>query len=339
MIGDSVSWPMIEGGDHGILEDVLGKLDIAQISDQRRQDEPPLANPGGARCDVFDHTANVYGRDPTTGFALRPLDNVGVQYGLRALETGVITPAQFLDLNELIGGYDHDGQFRAARTVADPAALRAAYETGRVTYGGGGLATTPIIDYRAYSDDVERGDVHVRYHSFSMRERLLRANGRADNHVMLVEDIRYGLYSTASPVAAAALAQMDAWLVALANDESDAPRIDRVVRAKPADLVDACWTRDDQPAKIAEVQVRGRGRCEELFPSAPAPREVAGGPLASDILKCQLRPIDRADYGVPFTADEQARLDRLFPTGVCDWSRPGVEQTAPVGTWLRFDAT
>ncbi len=299
----------------------------------------PVTHPGGARCDVFDHTATVYGRDPTTGFALRPLDNVGVQYGLRALEIGVITPAQFLDLNERIGGYDHDGQFRAARTVADAAALRAAYQTGRVTHGGGGLATTPIIDYRAYSDDVERGDVHVRYHSFSLRDRLLRANGRADNHVMLVEDNRYGLYSTASPVAQAALGQMDAWLTALAKDESGDPRIDRVVRAKPADLVDACWSRGEQPAKIAEPQVRGSGRCEELFPSAPAPREVAGGPLASDILKCQLRPVDLADYGVTFTPDEQARLERLFASGVCDWSQPGVEQTPPVGTWLRFDET
>ena len=96
--------------------------------------------------------------------------------------------------------------------MADPEALRAVYESGRVTHGGGGLAETPIIDYRAYSDDRENGDVHVRYHSFSLRDRLQRANGRADNHVMLVEDDRYGLYSTASPVAQEALRQMDEWL-------------------------------------------------------------------------------------------------------------------------------
>jgi len=299
----------------------------------------PVTNPSGARCDVYDHAVTVYGRDPQTGFARRPLDNVGVQYGLRALNAGVITPAQFLDLNDLIGGYDHDGRFRAERTLADPAALRAAYETGRVTHGGGGLATIPIIDYRGYSDDVERGDVHVRYHSFSMRDRLLRANGRADNHIMLVEDNRYGLYSMASPVTQAALGQMDAWLTALAEDETDDPRIDRVVRAKPADLVDACWSRGEESAKIAEPQVRGSGRCEDLYPSAPAPREVAGGPVGSDILKCQLTPIDPADYEVTFTADEHARLNRIFATGVCDWSQPGVEQTAPIGTWLRFDET
>ena len=296
-------------------------------------------NPKGARCDVYDHAVNVFGRDPETGFARRPLDNVGVQYGLGALNAGVITPAQFLDLNERVGGYDHDGRFSDQRTVADPAALRAAYETGRVTHGGGGLATTPIIDYRGYSDDAERGDVHLRYHSFSMRDRLRRANGHADNHVMLVEDNRYGLYSTASPVAQEALRQMDAWLSALADGEAAEPTAEEVVKAKPAGLVDACWSRGDEPVRIAEAQKRGSGRCHELFPVPPAPREVAGGPIGGHILKCQLQPVDAAAYEVSFSAEESARLDRVFPTGVCDWTQPGVEQIEPLGTWLTFEAT
>ena len=296
-------------------------------------------NPTGARCDVYAHTVNVLGRDPETGFARRPLDNVGVQYGLAALNDGVITPEQFLDLNRHIGGYDQDGRFQAVRTEADPAALRTVYETGRVTHGGGGLATTPIIDYRAYSDDVERGDVHVRYHSFSLRDRLQRANGRVDNHVMLVEDNHHGLYSTDSPVAQEALRQMDAWLTTLAADTSDDPMIDKVVRAKPSELVDACWSRDDDRRKISEPMTRGEGRCEELFPSAPAPREVAGGTIGSDILKCQLKPIDTADYGSTFTNEQLSELNTIFATGVCDWSQTGVEQTAPRGTWLRFDTT
>jgi len=32
-----------------------------------------------------------------------------------------------------------------------------------------------------------------------------------------------------------------------------------VRRAKPADLADACWTRDERPRKIAEPQVYGFG--------------------------------------------------------------------------------
>jgi hypothetical protein len=45
----------------------------------------PTKNHAGARCDVFDHDVNIYGRDPATGFARRAIDNVGVQYGLAAL--------------------------------------------------------------------------------------------------------------------------------------------------------------------------------------------------------------------------------------------------------------
>ena len=296
----------------------------------------PTGNPDGTRCDVYSHYVNVYGRDAETGFARRPLDNVGVQYGLAALNAAVITPAQFLDLNRRIGGYDQDGRFQAERTVADPEAIRLAYETGRLTNGGGGLAGTPIIDYRAYSDDRENGDVHVRYHSFSMRERLRKANGRTDNHIMFVEDDRHGLYSSRSPVLQEALAQMDRWLANLAADASDDPRIDRVVRARPSDLVDTCWSRDDDPTRIVEKQVRGSGRCEELYPSAPGPREVAGGPVASDVVKCRMKPVDGSDYAVKFSAAELADLQAIFPEGVCDWTKPGVGQNGLRGTWLNF---
>ena len=262
-----------------------------------------------------------------------------MQYGLQALNDGAITTAQFLDLNAGIGGYDGDGRFHPDRTVGDAEAIRLAYETGRLTSGGGGLATTPIIDYRAYSDDREAGDVHTRYHSFSMRERLRKANGRVDNHVMLVEDDRYGLYSSTSPVLAGALRQMDHWLENLAADTSSDPPADKVARAKPAELSDACWSRDEEPVRMEEAQVRGSGRCEELYPSSPSPREVAGAPLTSDIAKCQLKPVDPGDYGVEFTTDEMERLRGIFPDGVCDWSKPGVGQTDLRGTWLTFGST
>tara|TARA_B100000809_G_scaffold256262_1_gene295981 strand:+ start:2285 stop:4441 length:2157 start_codon:yes stop_codon:yes gene_type:complete len=293
-------------------------------------------NPNGARCDVYSHYINVYGSDSASGYARRPLDNVGIQYGLTALNDGVITPAQFLDLNQRIGGYDEDGNAVAERTTADLDAVRIAYETGRLTNGGGGLATTPIIDYRAYSDDRENGDVHVRYHSFSIRERLRKANGRTDNHVMLVEDDRHGLYSSQSSVLQKALAEMDQWLDNLSEDQTSDPLIDRVVRAKPATLVDSCWSRDQTPIQIKETQVRGGGRCEELYPSAPSPREVAGGPLAADIVKCQLKPVDFNDYAATFNETDALRLRKIFAGGVCDWTQAGEGQTALKGSWLRF---
>ena len=76
-------------------------------------------NPTGVRCDVYDHMVNIFGRDPVTGYARRPLDNVGVQYGLAALNSGAISKQQFLDLNQNIGGYDNNGNFIAGRAVGD----------------------------------------------------------------------------------------------------------------------------------------------------------------------------------------------------------------------------
>ena len=61
------------------------------------------------------------------------------------------------------------------------------------------------------------------------------------------------------------------------------------------------------------------------------PREVAGGDRLNDILKCQLRPIDPAEYGpLGLSAAQLDRLRALFPDGVCDWSVPGVGQQAAV---------
>jgi hypothetical protein len=159
----------------------------------------PDTNPTGVRCGVFDHAVNVYGRDAETGFARRPMDNVGVQYGLGALNDGAISAEQFLDLNERVGGFDVDANVRPERTSADVDAVRIAYQTGRLTNGGGGLAEVPIIDWREYRDDNPNGDIHVRYHTFSMRERLQKANGTTANHVSLLESARYG-FSTNSPL-------------------------------------------------------------------------------------------------------------------------------------------
>jgi NhaP-type Na+/H+ or K+/H+ antiporter len=138
----------------------------------------PVANPGGARATVYDHTVNVYGVDRVTGFARRPLDNIGIQYGLEVLNTGAITKAQFLDLNEKIGGFDEDANHVPERTEADLGATRLAYQTGRLLSGGGGLAAMPMIDYRAYSDLLENGDIHMKFQHLldrgSARERQWR---------------------------------------------------------------------------------------------------------------------------------------------------------------------
>ena len=298
-------------------------------------------NPEGIRCDLYDHLVNVFGRDPTTGFARRPIDNIGVQYGLAGLNAHAITKEQFLELNQKIGGYDNDGNYVPTRTVGDVVAIKAAYSSGRITYGGLGMKRTPIIDYRGYVDQPENSnETHSRFHSFSMRQRLLEANGNFDNQVMLVEDgfptTGNGLFSDNSPVLSHALTQMDEWLTKYLSDKSSAPVRFKINRSKPSDLVDACFT-NKGTVKIPELQVYDRDTtCNQLYPAFSTPRMVAGEPLTNDVLKCRLQPIDTNLYKVHFTPSEIAQLKAIFPHGVCDYSKPGVGQQPPDGTWQTF---
>ncbi|MGY8526383.1 DUF6351 family protein [Paracidovorax citrulli] len=284
----------------------------------------PVTNPTGARATVYDHTVNVYGKD-ARGFAKRPIDNVGVQYGLQALNNGAITPDQFIDLNEKIGGLDVDFKPTAARTSGDLDAIARAYQSGRITSGGGGLATTPIIDQRDYYDDRVNGDIHNKIHTYSLRERLKAVNGTADNQVIVgpgtITDDNF--------------AQMDRWLTAIQNDKAEGSQAQKVVRNKPADLVNACWDAGGNKI-VEEPSAFEPNQCNTLYPAGTTPRMVAGGPLADDIVKCQLKPVDPADYRVMLTPAQLDRVRTIFPTGVCDWSKPGVEQQPLAGTWQSF---
>jgi hypothetical protein len=75
--------------------------------------------------------------------------------------------------------------------------------------------------------------------------------------------------------------------------------------------------------------------CNTAYPSWTNPRFVAGGPIQANIYKCQLKPINPADYKVALSQSEITRLSAIFPNGVCDWSKPGVNQTGVV-TWPSF---
>ncbi len=301
----------------------------------------PVDNPDGVRCSIYDGMRNVFGTrrydeiepTPVREFGRSPQDNVGVQYGLEALNAGLIDTGLFLDLNEQVGGWDIEFRWRPERAEGDPEAIRIAYETGRVTSGGGGLATTPIIDERSYLD--HQANFHASYYSFVTRQRLIRDNGHADNYV-IQRHVR--------PISRADenLALMNDWLDAIALDETvDDPAM-KVARAKPAGLQDACWNDDGleivEPAVFDRNAIFGNteGRCNELYPPHAGARIVAGGPLTSDVLKCQMKPIDAGDYAVTFTSEEMVRLETIFVGGVCDWSKPGVGQVPNTRTWLSY---
>jgi hypothetical protein len=293
-------------------------------------------NPSGVRCDLYDDEVNVYGRDPITHFARRPLDNSGVQYGLTAFNMGKISAEQFVELNEKIGGYDADGTIVASRSSADREALRLAYRDGLVNTGGGGLGSVPIIDVRAYMDD--SGDFHDSFRSFATRARLLAGNGTAKNQVILMApatELDSALLDSKSPyreIAVKAVLQMDGWLDAISRDRSASPVSEKIAKDKPADLVDACWSSTGE--KIAEPGTfAATGRCNHLYPMHADPRIAAGAPLSDDVLKCALKPLSVNDYGQRLSADQTSRLKIVFPQGVCDWSRLGVGQQVTRTTW------
>ena len=72
------------------------------------------------------------------------------------------------------------------------------------------------------------------------------------------------------------------------------------------------------------------------------PRTVAGDAITTDAIttdtnKCQLRPLSRNDdYGlIPFTDAQWAMVQTLFAGGVCDFSKPGVDQQ-PTIPWQTY---
>jgi hypothetical protein len=294
----------------------------AAVPENLRYD--PVKNPKGARPTVFDVARNVYGVNKSTGAALRPFDNVGVQYGVSALNAGLITAAQFLDLNEKIGGLDQDANYIAARSVGDAGAIKRTYESGLMLSGHGGLATIPVFDNATKN---ETAGYHYGWFDFALRDRLRQANGNSDNMVMW--------RNTTAP---ALQAVFDKWMVAYMSDKSTDSQRAKVLKNKPAEAVEGCYDKSMPPQFIAENLVfssKPVSKCSEIFPVYSNPRHEAGGPLSANVLKCQLKPVDARDYEKAFTDAELARLRKIFPTGVCDFSKPGVNQT-PVVTWASF---
>jgi len=275
----------------------------------------PVTNPTGTRCTLQDYQVAIFGKRPD-GFANRPYDNVGVQYGLKALQAGKIAPEQFVDLNEKVGGRDIDWHWTAQRSTADAFALMAAYRSGQINLGTG-MSTVAGIDVGACAPlPTVNNALHSCFHTPSMIARLVKANGRADNYVTMQlapSDVSFDV--------------LDRWLTAIEADMSSAALTTKIIRNKPADAVGSCW--------ISGQKVTDKAACAAAFPNFGDPHLGAGAPLEDDVLKCQLKPLSRSNYAVSFTDAQWARLQAVFPNGVCDWSKPSVGFTRSV-PWLSF---
>jgi hypothetical protein len=285
----------------------------------------PVKKPDGVRCTYQDALVAIYGKDPKTGFARRPFDNIGVQYGLTAFNDGKITFNQFLDINRLVGGHDINGNIVANRTVADVEALRIAYESGRINDGAQGLAMIPIIDMRPYTEG-PGGNVHDTFNGVIAGNRINAAGG--GNRISRV-------YEANVPIVKAQddnLDILDKWLAAVARDTAPGSPREKVLRNKPAGLADSCFT-----AKLEEIT--DPAKCAAMFPVYANPRIVAGGPATGDAFKCELKPIDKTDYKRPVTDAQLAQVRDVFPQGVCDYTKKGVMQHPVSGTWLTYPSS
>ena len=296
----------------------------------------PVATATLPRCNAWSWAESIWGRVPGSPAARDTRDNTGVQYGLKALRDGVINAEEFVTLNTLVGGTDRDATPRAARSVADAAALEIAYRSGIVA-SGAQLAKLAIIDMRGWDDSnlsVPPGNtpgtipIHHQWFSFGLRDRITAAAGDAGNQAMW-RFARTGLTPPGTMGTDAFLA-MDQWLTTLKADTGSRTLEAKVRAARPASTADFCLLPTDttQTVKVTNAAV-----CDAdpfLKPSL-SPRQVAGGPRAENVLKCQLKPLLRTDYAAGTFSDAQwARLQAVFGDGVCDWSRPGVGQQAAV---------
>ena len=291
-------------------------------------------NPNGIICNSDEQIVNQLGVDPATGFPNSPLDNVGVQYGLAALDSGAITPAQFATLNADIGGMNFAGVLVPQRTEANLTALRAVYADDLINSASLGLRTTPVIDQRLDLDffGLAGADIHTTDWSFVMRARMLAANGTDGNQVIIENMPTLAEISAANTYE---LAEMDAWLTNIENDHSHHSAQQKVLNDKPAGLTDGCFMSATDLVHQTLTDP-GTGQCGTTYPVGSNPRLAAGEPLPMPDLKCALKPLNFGDYPVTFTAAEQAELRQAFPTGVCDYNRPGVGARKPIASWLSY---
>jgi hypothetical protein len=308
-------------------------------------DKDPALKAKPPRCTFQDNMVNIFGVDAKTGQGRNPYDNVGIQYGLKALNDGVISWAQFLDINTRIGGHDADGKIGPNRQIGDEIALKAAYASGRINIMNAGNAAVPYVDIRQYNDfDLQnRGDpnvnVHDGYHSLIVQARLQKYNGNLNNYIFLraAQTLDPAATTTPNSVATAdGLAIIDKWLTAIMNDKSAKSKVEKVVANRPAEAVDTCYAAPNNALFGAIDKIIDKAKCDAIFPYMRDARIVAGGPLTSDVMKCTTKPIAASDYKVAPTADQMAQLQKIFPTGTCDYSKPGVGQVAKITTWAVF---
>jgi hypothetical protein len=183
----------------------------------------------------------------------------------------------------------------------------------------------PIIDWRHYLED--ELDMHHSHQSFASRQRIRDARGDSDNQVIWFTDARPAVAFDQTPMA---FEVIEEWMAnRRANPGATA------AETKPVRAVDSCFGTDGALLAAGEevwdgvLDDRSDGACTRRFEINSSSRRVAGGPYAGGVFKCSLQSvgdaIGRGLYGQwQPSAAEAARLEQIFPTGVCDFTEPDV---------------
>ena len=134
------------------------------------------------------------------------------------------------------------------------------------------MSGVAIIDHAG----PDPGAAHDYAHTWWIRDRLDRAQGNHANHVLWFGPAP--LIGVQWPTEA--LLAMDRWLSAVQRDHSSGSRARKIADDRPADVHDRC---------TADV-------CKQWFATRyGTPRSVAGGDELNDVLKCQRKPLRRAE--------------------------------------------
>ena len=191
------------------------------------------------------------------------------------------------------------------------------------------LTDVPIIDEAAPKPE----GIHDPFRTWSMRARLEREEGHfPKNHVIWFGQDFEGYEPERFNA-------MNAWLSAVEADKTRGRSLEEKVNDdRPASVRDRCTSTQATEGFVEMVELNGEKVCESpLYETKFAVgRVVAGESLAADNLECQLKPLNRSEYpGVEFSEEEWATLEQTFPSGVCDFSKPGVGQE-PTLPWQTY---
>ncbi len=354
--GGSIPWATAQMGSDECLEGWFGLTPYVfnPLWPEINPDNLPQAEMAGTHWDFFDDLKTIFGVNQANGYAYQTYDNVGVQYGLLALTRGEITPQEFLNINAGVGGWKETWQmvapgfpfdptstvidpwsYRNANDVASPGftgiaprtagnidAMKSAYRSGLVFMGA---VNIPIIDIMDYLEP--ELNMHSSRESFVIRQRLIDARGNANNQVIWGIPNYPGVAYALNDLVLKALTIETKWLE---------------TGHRPADAMDACYTQTGtliaQGPNVWNGEMTGAmdgnpaddpnpGACTQQDPIYSSSRLMAGDPLSEMTFKCALKPVSQAladgTYGnVSFSSTQIAELNAIFPTGVCDYSKP-----------------